>query len=267
MNTKIAVAVGLAAILASVFALPHAAFAADVPVSITVGATSKTNDAYSPNPVTANVGDTVIWTNDDTTPHTATSGTAPTPDGTFGGNAETGGTILVKGKTQSFTFTEDGEFPYFCTLHPNMVGTVSVAEGGGNGTTEPTESTTTATLDGNSYEVTAMSTAKLTGAEILANQSVTVTFDGSGDVELTLPKSMISGIVAENGIEIVNETDTETVVSASIPEGETELTIMGSFVVPEFPVIAALILGISVAAIVGYARFAKGSTANFFGRV
>jgi predicted secreted protein with PEFG-CTERM motif len=41
---------------------------------------------------------------------------------------------------------------------------------------------------------------------------------------------------------------------------------MGSFVVPEFPVVAALILGITVAGIVAYTRFAKGSTAGFFGR-
>jgi hypothetical protein len=111
-----------------------------------------------------------------------------------------------------------------------------------------------------------MSTAKVTGAEIAAGQSVTLMFDGPGEVELTLPKAMISGIVEENGISIVNQTDTETVISANIPEGETELTVMGSFVVPEFPVVAALILGITVAAIVGYTRFAKGSVASFFGR-
>ena len=272
MNTKIAVAVGLAAILASVFALPSA-FAADVPVSITVGATSKTNDAYSPNPVTANVGDTVIWTNDDTTPHTATSGTAPTPDGTFGGNAETGGTILVKGKTQSFTFTEDGEFPYFCTLHPNMVGTVNVAEGGGNGTAEPTESTATATLDGISYEVTAMSTSKATAAEIQSGQSVKVTFDKAGEVKLTLPANMIKGnlTVTAGGqpleAEVEDETSNSTTLEFEIPEGQTEVVVMGSFVVPEFPVIAALLLGITIAAIVGYARFAKSNTTSFFGRV
>jgi plastocyanin len=266
MSTKFAVAVGLAAVLASVFVLPQAAYAADVNVSITVGATSKTTDAYSPNPVEANVGDKVIWTNDDTTPHTATSGSAATPDGKFGGNAETGGTILVKGKTQEFTFTEAGEYPYFCTLHPNMVGTVNIAED--NGPTDPTESTATATLEGNTYEVTAMSTAKATAAEIdPAGKTVTVTFDNSGDVEVTLPKTMISGIVEQNGITIVNETDTETVISATIPEGQTEIEIMGSFVVPEFPVLAALILGITVAAIVGYTRFAKGSIPNLFGRV
>jgi plastocyanin len=276
MNTKIAVAVGLAAILASVFALPQAAFAADVNVSITVGATSKTTDAFSPNPVTANVGDTVIWTNDDATPHTATSGSNATPDGLFG-SPETSTYILVKGKTQSHTFTEAGEFPYFCTLHPNMVGTVTVSAGGGNGNGngggEPTESTATATLDGNSYEVKAMSTAKATAAEIQAGQSVKVTFDKAGEVKLTLPANMIKGnlTVTAGGqpleAEVEDETGEATTLEFEIPEGQTEVVVMGSFVVPEFPVIAALILGITVAAIVGYARFAKGSTASFFGRV
>lgn len=275
MNTNIAVAVGLAAILASVFALPQAAFAAEVNVSITVGATSKSTDAYSPNPVEVNEGDTVIWTNDDTTPHTATSGTAPTPDGTFGGNAETGGVILVKGKTQSFTFTEEGTYPYFCTLHPNMVGTVTVGEGGGNGNGNgggPTESTATATLDGKSYDVTAMSTAKATAAAIQAGESVMVTFDKAGEVELTLPKDMISNITSVMAGDAEVEFEQEgaansTTLSFTIPEGETEVTVMGSFVVPEFPIVAALILGITIAGIVGYTRLAKGSTTSFFGRV
>jgi plastocyanin len=274
MNTKIAVAVGLAAILASVFALPQAAFAAEVNVSITVGASSKTTDAYSPNPIEVSEGDTVIWTNDDTTPHTATSGTVPTPDGIFGGNAETGGVILVKGKTQSFTFAEEGTYPYFCTLHPNMVGTVTVGGGGGNGNGggEPTESTATATLDGSSYPVTAMSTAKATAATIQASESVMVTFDKAGEVQLTLPKDMISNITsvmagdAEVEFEQEDAADSTT-LSFTIPEGETEVTVMGSFVVPEFPVIAALILGITIAGIVGYTRFAKGSTTSLFGRV
>jgi hypothetical protein len=56
-------------------------------------------------------------------------------------------------------------------------------------------------------------------------------------------------------------------VSVVVPEGETEVDIMGSFVVPEFPVIAALVLGITIAAIAGYTRFSKGSLPGFSGRV
>ncbi|MCI0559984.1 MAG: plastocyanin/azurin family copper-binding protein [Nitrososphaera sp.] len=96
--------------------------ASSVNVSIVPGAALKTTDAFSPNPIVIQPGDSVIWTNDDSTPHTVASGTPPTPDGVFGGNDQ----ILVTGKTQSHRFTEEGEFPYFCTLHPTMVGRVIV---------------------------------------------------------------------------------------------------------------------------------------------
>src|ERR671919_416629 len=90
-------------------------------VSIVPGASSLTTDAYSPNPVQVSTGATVTWTNDDTQPHTATSGEAVTPDGRFDSG------IMAPAATFDFTFTEPGEYPYFCLLHPNQVGTVSVS--------------------------------------------------------------------------------------------------------------------------------------------
>jgi plastocyanin len=90
-------------------------------VSIVPGSASLTTDAYAPNPIQVGVGDTVTWTNDDAQPHTATSGENATPDGRFDSS------IMAPGATFDFTFTEPGEYPYFCLLHPNMVGTVSVS--------------------------------------------------------------------------------------------------------------------------------------------
>jgi plastocyanin len=90
-------------------------------VSIVPGSSSLTTDAFQPNPIQVGVGDTVTWTNDDAQPHTATSGEAVTPDGRFDSG------IMAPGATFDFTFTEAGEYPYFCLLHPNMVGTVSVS--------------------------------------------------------------------------------------------------------------------------------------------
>src|SRR5918911_2878252 len=44
-------------------------------VSIVQGASTMADKAFSPNPVTVKVGDTVTWTNDDNQFHTVTSGT------------------------------------------------------------------------------------------------------------------------------------------------------------------------------------------------
>src|SRR5215217_5141831 len=90
-------------------------------VSITTGSSSKTTDAFQPNPAQVSVGSKVTWTNDDAQPHTVNSGENATPDGTFDSG------ILAPAATYDFTFTEAGEYPYFCLLHPNMVGTVSVS--------------------------------------------------------------------------------------------------------------------------------------------
>lgn len=76
------------------------------------------NNSYSPNPIEAKVGETVTWVNDDTAIHTATS-----TNGSFDSD------ILQRGQTFSYTFDKEGEYPYFCTLHPNMVGKLVVSEG------------------------------------------------------------------------------------------------------------------------------------------
>lgn len=275
MNTKIAVVVGMAIFASMLIPIttPNLAYAADVNVDITLGSSTKTTDAYSPNPVNINVGDTVIWRNvDPPNTHTSTSGTPSAgPDGMFGGTADAPFSVIIAPQaTFSHTFTEAGEFPYYCTLHPTMVGTVIVAEG----STGPTEFSATATLDGNDYVINGKSeTIQSATAEIDANEAVAVTFDQAGEVELTLPKTMISGINAvmagdaQVTFETLSDTDAETTIKFTVPDGETEVDIMGTFVVPEFPVVVALILGVSIAAIIGYTRFTKSGTTGFFGRV
>ncbi|PIW34436.1 MAG: hypothetical protein COW26_07245, partial [Nitrosopumilales archaeon CG15_BIG_FIL_POST_REV_8_21_14_020_33_23] len=71
------------------------------------------------------IGDTVIWQNADTAKHTITSGTVDGgPDGIFGGS-----NFISPGQSYKFTFTETGQFPYYCLIHPWMTGTVFVTDG------------------------------------------------------------------------------------------------------------------------------------------
>jgi plastocyanin len=94
---------------------------ASTSVSIVPGSSTLTTDAFAPNPSQVSVGTTVTWTNDDAQPHTVNSGENATPSGLFDSP------IMAPQATFEYTFTEAGEFPYFCILHPNMVGTVSVS--------------------------------------------------------------------------------------------------------------------------------------------
>src|SRR5215204_3769161 len=95
-------------------------------VSIVSGSSSLTDTAYQPNPIQVSVGNTVTWTNNDSQPHTVTSGSNGQPDNKFNSSPNFS-PLLNPGQTFSFTFTQAGDYPYFCMLHPNMVGTVSVS--------------------------------------------------------------------------------------------------------------------------------------------
>ena len=85
------------------------------PVSVTSGAEFKTTNAFAPNPVTVSAGGTVTWTNNDTTTHTSTGDDGSWSSGNIGPVA-----------SFSRTFPTAGSFKYHCSLHPGMVGTVTV---------------------------------------------------------------------------------------------------------------------------------------------
>lgn len=80
---------------------------------------------YSLNPALIRIGDTVTWTNSDSSPHTITSGRNGTPDGKFN-SSPAFNPLLAPEKTFSHTFTEEGDYYYFCALHPNEVGILQV---------------------------------------------------------------------------------------------------------------------------------------------
>ncbi len=97
-------------------------------VSIVPGATFLTDTAYNPNPIEVNVGQTVLWTNDDFSFHTVTSGEVGDTDAAriFDSGLAGPTALSSTGKTYEYTFELAGEYPYYCILHPGMVGKVIV---------------------------------------------------------------------------------------------------------------------------------------------
>jgi plastocyanin len=72
--------------------------------------------AYSPSNLTVAVGDTVTWRNDDSIGHTVTST----------GGSELNSSLLSRGQTYAHVFNTAGSYPYHCTVHPGMTGSVTV---------------------------------------------------------------------------------------------------------------------------------------------
>lgn len=75
------------------------------------------NFSFSPTSATIKAGTTVTWTNNDAVPHTITSD----PDGSLFKSS-----TLNPGETFQFTFSTAGSFPYHCSIHSSMQGTVIV---------------------------------------------------------------------------------------------------------------------------------------------
>jgi plastocyanin len=71
--------------------------------------------AFAPKEVTVAPGTRIIWTNRDESPHTVTS-----QGRTFASRG------LDTDDTFEYTFNREGDFDYYCTVHPFMTGVVHV---------------------------------------------------------------------------------------------------------------------------------------------
>ena len=73
--------------------------------------------AFHPAALSVRVGDTVTWTNQDTAGHNVVTTSGP---------ASLHSPMLVKGASWSFTFRVAGTYAYYCSVHPDMRGSVVV---------------------------------------------------------------------------------------------------------------------------------------------
>ena len=95
-----------------------------IEVRIPQGATNLGQNGFGTNPLAVPAGTVVIWVNDDSVPHTVTSDS----------NAFDSGN-LDPGEAFAYFFNSAGTFPYHCTLHPNMTGSVTVGSAPGSSPT------------------------------------------------------------------------------------------------------------------------------------
>jgi plastocyanin len=106
-------------------------------IAILQGAAVQGSPDYDPDAAQVPVGNTIVWDNQDTVPHTATSGTGPQdPE-----SAQLFDTGIINGGEESTAVelqgvSEGQTVPYYCIVHPYMTSelTIVAAEQGGGQT-------------------------------------------------------------------------------------------------------------------------------------
>lgn len=71
---------------------------------------------FQPATLTVKAGDIIEWTNESGMPHNVTSQ----------GTSQFASATLNQSMTYALTFAEKGEYPYACTIHPGMLGSIIV---------------------------------------------------------------------------------------------------------------------------------------------
>jgi plastocyanin len=116
--------------------------AAGTTITILSGSSVQGNPDYEPDEIDVPLNDNIVWVNEDTVPHTATSGTGA-EDPNSGKIFDT--SIINAGEESSpaqLTGVKEGdEIPYYCQVHPYMTSTLTVGPAGAGATSNATGST------------------------------------------------------------------------------------------------------------------------------
>lgn len=142
---------------------------------------SVVDNDFDPAQIEVSSGTTITWTNDGDTPHTVTA-----DNGSF----ESGN--LDPGDSFEQTFTEAGEYSYFCDYHGSeggtgMSGVVTVTDDGTDDPTDPADDNGNGDGDGNEDST---DTLPETGVDILAYVYLALAFIGVGAIFWRLDRSL-----------------------------------------------------------------------------
>ena len=202
-------------------------------------------------------GDTITWKNADTAFHDITSGSEEEgPDGIFDSGP------FGPGKSFSYKFTEIGDYPYYCTLHPWMEGTILVTSG-----YSIIPNVGKQVGDGSTFFDVEYDFNRVLSTATIDEDQKSITFEIIGepktenhDLELLLPAALIDGplviwVDGEKFSDFESERDGDLNALIIPLEADSKiLTIVGTSVVPEFGSMVMVILGISVISLILFSQ-------------
>ena len=171
-------------------------------IAILAGAAVQGSPDYDPDPAEVPAGNSIVWNNEDTVPHTSTSGTGPQDPA----SAQLFDTGIVNGGEESTPVqlqgaSEGQTIPYYCIVHPYMTAelTITAAGQGGGGAAQSGNTTGGAAggaaAGGGGTTLTILEGSSIQGSPdydpdeltVPAGSEVTVTNDD------TLPHTVTSG--------------------------------------------------------------------------
>src|ERR671917_862024 len=174
-------------------------------IAILAGAAVQGSPDYDPDPAEVPAGNSIVWNNEDTVPHTSTSGTGPQDPA----SAQLFDTSIINGGEESTPVqiqgaSEGQTIPYYCIVHPYMTAELTITaagQGGGGGGGAAQSANTTgggaggAAAGGGGTTLTILEGSSIQGSPdydpdeltVAAGSEVTVTNDD------TLPHTVTSG--------------------------------------------------------------------------
>ncbi|MFZ0695858.1 MAG: hypothetical protein WAM88_01825 [Nitrososphaeraceae archaeon] len=152
-------------------------------ITILSGSSVQGNPDYAPEDAEVPLNDNIVWVNEDTVPHTATSGTGA-EDANSGKVFDTS---IVNGGEESsplqLTGLKEGdEVPYYCQVHPYMTSKLTVGAESASGSTAATGSTAgnaSSAGGGGSNATTTTSTTSTSGGNTSSTSEDTTASAGS----------------------------------------------------------------------------------------
>jgi len=242
-----------------------------IPAGTSVPGCETTNECFVPHEVKIDVGREVTWSNEDSAAHTVTAGSAADgPSGVFDSS------LFMSGTTFSHKFDAEGEFPYFCMVHPWMNGIVLVGSGGEmSNSPEPELISSQPAVDS---RVDVNLEHKISGGKVKSMiadgnaKSVTINIESTepGVITVTLPRDVVDVKIGnedddffvlvdneESPFEETKKTSTDRTLAIEFPAGTEKIEIIGTFAVPEFGTITAMILGVAIMSIIALSAKSK----------
>ena len=267
-------------VLIAALVLPIYAETIQIPTDAFNPECKKTDECFIPYSTEISKGSNVTWINDDSVAHTITSGSARNgPDGTFDSGQ------IKPGETFSHVFKVTGTFGYFCTVYPWMSGVITVNDSTDTENKDMVENAVTGisnmksktgvmptkfVMNIDDREITL--NYSITGGSILdihpESDSLIVKMNATeqGMLSINLPREIIDAKIGDMDdyfYVLVDEeevdfdeiaTPTDRTISVWFSEDTDEIEIIGTFVIPEFGMVALFVLLAGVIPMIAISR-------------